>query len=300
MRILIAGVGGLIGSAVAPFLAGQGHTMLRLVRRAPGADEVRWDPDAGTIDAAGLEGFDAVVHVASLPQAMWTPEFKHRMRANRIGATGLLAGALAGCEHKPGVLVCASGQGIYAPAGDTILTEQCPPGTDYLARVQREGEAATAPACDAGIRVVHLRLPTVVGWAGLRAFAPIIRRLGDGRQWFSWVARDELPSIVQHALLTSSLSGAVNAASPNPVRNEAFFVARGRASGRRPLLPLPAFVLRLMLGEMADALALASRRLAPRRLLETGYRFCFPEIEDALRHELAAQKLCQGVPAGIR
>jgi uncharacterized protein (TIGR01777 family) len=210
------------------------------------------------------------------------------MRANRIGTNGLLAGALAGCERKPGVLVCASGQGIYAPAGDAVLTEASPPGTDYLARVQRDGEAATLPACRVGIRVVHLRLPTVLGGAALRAFAPFIRRLVDGRQWFSWVARDEVACIVQHVLLNGALQGPVNAASPSQLRNEVFFAALGRALGRRPLLPVPAFALRLMLGEMADALALASRRLAPRRLLQTGYQFCFPEIEAALRHELAA------------
>jgi hypothetical protein len=286
MRILIAGASGMIGSAVAPSLAEQGHAVVRLVRHTPGEGEIRWDPDAGTVDDMGLEGFDGVVHVASLPQARWTSDYIQRWRDNHVGTNRLLAQTLASRECKPQVLVCASAQGIYAPSAEQILTEDSALGTNILAELLRDGEQATALASAAGIRVVHLRIPTVLGGANLGSMFMNIRRLGSGRQWFSWVARDEMASIVKHALMTDALEGPVNATNPNPVRNAEFFATLGRVLGRRPLLPMPAFLLRLMLGDMADALILASRRIQPRRLLATGYEFRFPALEVALRHEL--------------
>jgi uncharacterized protein (TIGR01777 family) len=294
MRILIAGSSGLIGSAVAPYLASQGHEVVRLVRRVAGAGEVRWDPDGGTIDAAGLEGFDGVVHVASLPQARWTAEFERRMHDNRVQTSRLLAETLAARQRKPRVFVCASGIGYYAPCDDQVLTEESAAGKDFIANLQCDGEAAAAPASAAGIRVVHLRIPTVLGGATLASLVSNIRRgtgpgrLGSGRQWWSWVARDELPIIVQHVLITEALTGPVNATSPNPARNAEFFATLGRVLGRRPRLPMPAFLVRLALGDIADALLLASRRVVPRRLLATGYQFHFPELEAALRHEFQA------------
>jgi len=291
MRVLISGSNGLIGSAVTSYLLDQGHTVTRLVRRTPQAGEVWWDPDGGRIDAAGLEGFDGVVHVASMPwPPHWTDEFKAKMRANRTGTCRLLAETLAECRHKPHVLVCASGMGYYPPSGDQVLDETCPGGDDFIATLQREGEAAAAPANAAGIRVVHLRIPAVIGGATLDSLVASLRcgmgRLGDGRQWSSWVGRDELASIVQYALTTGTLYGPVNAVSPNPVRNAEFTATLGRVVGRRPFLPVPAFLLRMLGGEMAETFALASRRLVPRRLLESGYRFRFSELEAALRHEL--------------
>ena len=286
MRILIAGAGGLIGSAVADHLADQGHTVLRLVRRMPGTDEIAWDPDAGTINADGLEGFDGVVHLASLPQARWTPAFIKRWRANHVGTNRLLGQALSQRKHKPSVFVSASAQGIYAPSGDEILTEDSPLGRDYLAELLRAAEEATKTAGEAGIRVVNLRIPTVLSRASLTTMGSNIRQLGNGQQWFSWIARDEMASIVEHVLVTSMLAGPVNAVSPNPVRNEKFFATLGRLLGRKPRLPIPAFLLRLMLGGMADALMLASRRIVPCRLFESRYAFRFPDLESALRHEL--------------
>ena len=286
MRILMSGTSGMIGSVVAPYLAGQGHEVVRLVRREAGAGEVRWDPDAGTIDAAGAEGFDGVVHVASMPWPLrWTPKFKQQMRENRLGTNRLLAETAAACQRKPRVFVCASGMGIYPSSGDQVLTEDSPLGTDFLAVLQRDGEAATAPASAAGIRVVCLRIPAVLGGAAVRR---AMGRVGDGRQWSSWVSRDELASIVHHVLVTDELAGPVNPVSPNPVRNAEFAATLSRALGAKPGLPIPAFLLRLMVGEMADALILASRRIEPRRLLATGYQFRFPQLEAALRHELSA------------
>jgi uncharacterized protein (TIGR01777 family) len=215
----------------------------------------------------------------------WTSEFKKQMRENRIGTNRLLAETLASCKRKPQVLVCASGMGIYPSSGDQVLTEDSALGTDFLANLQRDSEAATSPASAAGIRVVNLRIPAVLGGAAIRRN---IGRLGSGQQWSSWVARDELANIVNYVLVTDALAGPVNPVSPNPVRNAEYTATLSRILGRKPGLPIPAFLLRLMLGEMGDALILASRRIEPHKLFTTGYQFRFPELEAALRRELRA------------
>ena len=284
MRILITGAGGMIGSAVAPYLASQGHQVVRLVRREPGLCEVRWDPEAGTIDSGGLEGFDGVVHLATLPWPIrWTSKAKQRIRANRMTTNGLLAENLARCRHKPHVLVCASGMGIYPSSGDQVITEEGPLGSDFLAMLQRDGEAVAMEATGAGIRVVNLRIPAVLGGDAIRRG---MGRLGSGQQWSSWISRDELAGIVNYVLLADALVGPVNAVSPNPVRNVEYVNIFSHVLSRKPGPPLPAWLLRLMLGEMADALLLASRRILPCRLLDSGYLFRFPELECALQHEL--------------
>jgi uncharacterized protein (TIGR01777 family) len=286
-RILIAGAGGLLGSAVAGHLAA-GHEVVRLVRRTAGPGEIAWDPDAGTIHRARLDGFDAVIDLATAPwSGRWTKAWKRRMRANRVGSYRLLAEALANASPRPEVLVCASGMGIYAPAGDAVITEESPLADDFLGRLQQDGEAATSAAGEAGIRVVHLRLPMVIGGAALETLATQNRRLGDGQQWSPWVARSEVPRIVAHVLGSHAIAGAVNAASPLPLRNAEMVLAASRVTGREPGRPIPAFVLRGLLGDMATSLMLASRRIAPTRLLETGFSFQNPDFEVALRHELA-------------
>jgi uncharacterized protein len=290
VRVLVAGAGGLIGSVVARDLAVKGHEVVRLVRHEPGRAEVRWDPDAGTIDKNGLEGFDAVIDVASLPwPTRWTSAAKERIYDNRVRSYRLLAEALAGRAHRPDVLICASGMGIYPSSGDEPLTEESPIGSDFLAGLQRDGEAATAAASAAGIRVVHLRITSVIGGANLAAMTSNLRPLGSGRQWWSWVALDEFPAIVEHILGSDAVVGAVNVASPNPVRAAEFTATLGRVLGRRPGRSVPAFLLRLVMGEMAGALLLASRRIEPRRLLRTGYEFRYPELEAAFRHQLGSE-----------
>jgi uncharacterized protein (TIGR01777 family) len=299
LRILIAGAGGLVGSAVAKLLAPD-HEIVRLVRRTAGPGEIAWDPDAGTIDKARLDGFDAVVNMATAPwSGRWTKEWKRRMRANRVGSYRLLAEALAGVSSRPDVLVCASGMGIYAPAGDAVITEESLLADDFLGRLQQDGEAATLAAADAGIRVVHLRLPMVLGGTALETLATHNHRLGNGQQWSPWVARSEVPRIVEHVLASREITGAVNVASPRALRNSEMVYTASRVTGRKPGRPIPAFVLRGLLGgEMVTSLMLASRRISPARLLETGFVFQTPDFEIALRHELTEAGLARVSPVG--
>jgi uncharacterized protein len=284
MKILIAGSKGMIGSAVTRHLIECSHEVARLVRHKSSAGEIWWNPDAGEIDSVGLEGFDGVVHLASMRWPMrWTAKAKQKIRANRLKTNRLLAESLAGCKRPPQVLICASGMGYYPSSGDTVLTENSPVGSSFLARLQQDGEAATTPASEAGIRVVHLRIPPVLGG---RALKQVGFQAGSGQQWASWVGRDELASIIEFALEAESLTGPVNAVSPNPLRNTEFAVASTQALGLKLRGPMPAFLVRLVMGEMGEEFILSSRRIRPAKLLTAGYRFRFPDLAQALRHEM--------------
>jgi uncharacterized protein (TIGR01777 family) len=283
MKILIAGSHGMVGSAVIRHLSECSYEVFRLVRKTPGPCEVWWNPDAGEIDTQGLEGFDGVVHLATMPWPLrWTTKAKEKMRANRLGTNRLLAESLAGCVHKPKVLICASGMGYYPSSGDDILTEDCPAGTSFLARLQQDGEAATLPASEAGIRVLHLRIPPVLGG---HALGQAVLQMGNGQQWTSWIGLHELASIIEFALITETLCGPVNTVSPKPIRNAEFVSICGQVLGTKPRGAMPAFLARLMMGEMADELILASRRMQPAKLIAAGYCFRFPDLADALRYE---------------
>jgi uncharacterized protein len=289
MKILIAGSNGMIGSAATRHLIESGHEVIRLVRHTPGPGEIWWNPDAGEIDTAGMEGFDGVVQLATMPWPMrWTGKAKQRMRANRLATNGLLAESLAGCEHKPRVLICASGMAYYSSSGDTVLTEDSPAGPSFLASLQQDGEAATNPASEAGIRVVHLRIPPVLGGASLLRIG---FQAGEGQQWTSWVGRDELASIIEFALTTEILSGPVNAVSPNPIRNADFATTASRALEQKCGGTMPASLVRLFMGEMGEEFILSSRRIQPAKLLAAGYPFRFPELEGAVRHEWENTKI---------
>jgi uncharacterized protein (TIGR01777 family) len=289
MKILIAGSNGMIGSAVTRHLIENGHEVVRLVRHTPGPGEVWWNPDAGEIDTAGLEGFDGVVQLATMPWPMrWTGKARQRMRANRLATNGLLAESLARSEHKPRALICASGMGYYPSSGDAVLTEESPAGPSFLASLQQDGEAATAPASEAGIRVVHLRIPPVLGGPALLRIG---FQAGEGQQWTSWVGRDELAYIIEFALTTETLSGPVNAVSPNPVRNAEFAMTASRALEQKCGGTMPATLVRLFMGEMGEELILSSRRIQPAKLLAAGYSFRFPELEGAVRHEWESTKI---------
>lgn len=284
MKILIAGASGMIGSVAASYLASQGHEVLRLVRRNPGSGEIYWDPQEGHIDRSGLEGFDGVVHLASMAWPMrWTSRNKKKIYENRISTNSLLAEALVRCQRKPQVLICASGMGIYPDSGNQILTEDSPIGADFLAHLQYAGERAVTLAASAGIRVVNLRIPAVLGGERLRRN---MGRIGSGRQWTSWIGLEELAYIIEYILISENLSGPVNPVSQSPVSNAEFTATLNRLLGRKPSMPIPALLLRIMLGEMAEALILASRRIIPRKLLDADYSFRFPDLETAIRYEL--------------
>ena len=298
--VAVTGSRGLVGSALAPALAAAGHRVLRLVRGgaaapAVGARVAHWDPESGALDSSALAGVDAVVRLAgeSVAGGRWTEAKKRRIRSSRVDGTRGLAASLARLERPPRVLVSASAVGYYGDRGAELLREGSAPGTGFLAEVCQEWETATEPAARARIRVVRLRIGMVVSRRGgaLAAMLTPFRLgaggpVGGGAQWVSWIAIDDLVAAILHALDTASLAGAVNAVAPEPVQNRELARTLGRVLGRPALLPLPAFAARLLLGQMADELLLASARVEPARLQATGFAFRHPTLEDALRHEL--------------
>jgi len=293
MRIAVTGSTGLVGSAVVERLRKESHEVVRVVRSGRGTAErtIRWDPMKGSIEAAVLEGFDAVIHLAgeNISSGRWTAARKAAIRDSRVKGTALLCAALAGCADPPKTLISASATGYYGDRGEEPLTEDSPPGAGFLSDVCREWEGACDPAARKGIRVVNLRAGVVLAAKGgaLAKMLPLFRAglggvLGSGRQYVSWVALDDLVGIVLHALAREELRGPVNAVAPRPVTNRELTSALARRLSRPAFLPVPAFALRLALGEMADALLLSGARVTSRRLEETGYRFLHPGIEEAL------------------
>lgn len=298
MKILVSGASGFVGSRLTAALADDGHQVTRFVRSQaePERTEIPWDPAVGRLEPSTLEGFDAVVHLAgeSIADGRWTDAKKARIRDSRVQGTQLLAQTLARLDARPKVLVTASAIGFYGDRGDDELDEQSRPGSGFLADVCRQWESATEPAVEAGVRVVPLRFGLVLGSAGgaLAKMLPIFRLglggpLGNGRQYVSWITLDDVTGAIQHAIATESLRGPVNAVAPHPVTNREFTRALGRALRRPALLPAPAFALRLILGQMADELLLASARVLPRRLLDSGFAFLDVTVETALGRLLA-------------
>ncbi|HNR30910.1 MAG TPA: TIGR01777 family oxidoreductase [Candidatus Hydrogenedentes bacterium] len=298
MRILVTGSTGLVGEAVVARLHARGDVPVRLVRGdGPFAETTaQWDPARGNIDVDGIEGLDAVVHLAgeNIASGRWTAERKARIRESRVGGTRLLCEALAKTKQPPPVLISASAIGYYGDRGEELLDETSPPADDFLAEVCKAWEAATAPAVEAGIRVVHLRIGAVLsakGGALARMVTPFKLGLGgvvgNGRQYMSWIAIDDLVTAIDHCIACDTLVGPVNAMAPNPVTNREFTKALGKVMRRPTLLPMPAFAVRLALGEMGIALLLTSTRATPKRLLDSDFVFRHPHIEGALRALLA-------------
>ena len=294
MNVLISGAAGLIGSALVPELEAKGHTVTRLSRSRSGANTIRWDPSAGTIDG-DLEGTEAVVHLAgeSIAQGRWSPDKKRRILDSRVQGTSLIAERISALATPPEVMVSISAVGYYGDRGEEVLTEESAPGADFLARVCREWEAAAEPARRTGIRVVHPRLGIVLSPQGgaLGTTLPIFKlggggRIGSGRQWWSWVALDDVVGSIVHVLTDKTVEGPVNVGSPNPMTNAEYTKVLGKVLGRPAVLPLPAPAARIMLGEVANALLLASQRMQPARLQATGYAFRYPQLVGALRHLL--------------
>jgi uncharacterized protein (TIGR01777 family) len=294
-RIAVAGASGLIGSALVRSLVADGHDVVRLVRRpARGGDEVRWDPERQYVDAAGLVGCDAVVNLAGagVGDRRWTEEYKKTLRDSRVLGTAALAEAVAGLDVPPRVYVGGSATGFYGDTGDRAVDEGAPPGDGFLAGLCVEWEEAAAPVQQAGVRTVFARTGLVVargGGAWGRLF-PLFRaglggRLGDGRQYWSFIALHDEVVALRHLIDTESLSGPVNLTAPQPLTNREITAAMGRVLHRPTPFPVPAAVLRAVLGEMAGDV-LGSARVLPGRLLESGFRFAFPGIEDAVRAAL--------------
>lgn len=295
MHIAVTGASGLLGSALLSFLSGGGHRLTRLVRpgATAGAAVIEWDPQTGRLEAGALEGLDGVVHLAgeNIAAKRWTAGQKARIRDSRVAPTQLLSETLARLSRPPKVLVCASAIGLYGDRGAELMAEDSPAGSGFLAEVCEAWEAASQAARDAGIRTVLLRIGVVLSPAGgalARMLLPFRLGaggvIGTGEQYWSWIGLDDVVGAIHHALLTATLEGPVNAVAPQPVTNREFTKTLGRVLSRPTLLPLPGFVARLALGEMADDLLLSSTRVEPARLLASGYSFRHPELEGALRH----------------
>lgn len=294
MDVLISGAGGLIGTALRRALAARGDRVVTLKRGAiSGGDVVGWDLDQRTIDAPALEGLDAVVHLAGegIGEKKWSDEQKRRILESRTKGTELLVGALATRERKPRVLVSASAIGYYGNRGDEVLTETSAPGDDFLAHVCEQWEACTTPAADAGIRTVNARTGIVLapkGGALGRMLTPfklgLGGRIGNGRQYMSWVAIDDEVGAILHAIDHDTVRGPMNVTAPNPVPNAEFTSTLGKVLHRPTVLPTPLAPLKVIYGgELVESLLLYSQRVQPAVLEATGYTFRHPTLEGALR-----------------
>ena len=297
MTILITGASGLVGRALIPFLRNAGHTILTLSRSPKEGDEsaLTWDPDEGQVNLSNSGTIDAVVHLAgeNIASGRWTKKVKDRIYYSRKKGTRLLADALAKLSKPPKVLVSASGINYYESSPLITHTEDGPPGTSFLSEVCRVWEGETWPATDAGIRTVQLRIGVVLSAAGgalakmklpfqLGGGGPI----GNGRQRMSWISIDDLVDIIHRAIVDEKMNGPVNAVAPQVVSNAEFGKTLGKVLNRPAILPMPAFVLRKLVGELADEALLSDFAVAPQRLNEAGYTFRFTDLEDALRHLL--------------
>lgn len=305
MRIAIAGSSGVIGSALVEALQARGDEVIRLVRPDTVGVGISWDPGAGTIDAAALEGVDVVVNLAgrSIGAERWTPAEKQALWDSRVGATRLLAETLAGLDAPPALLVNASAIGVYGNRGDDEVTEGEPAGEGFLAEMAAAWEEATAPAAAGGIGVALLRTGIVLspdGGALGRLLAPFGPRwlspyrwgvggvVGRGNQWWSWISQDDVTRAILH-VIDRRLTGPVNLTAPRPVTHRTFIKALGKALRRPTVLPIPPFVLRLVLGsELASALVLEGQRVFPTRLLDSGFTFTATDVESALGEALSA------------
>ena len=297
MDVVISGSRGLIGSAVSESLKADGHRVIPLVRPGSSQQGIRWDPDAGDIDTAGLEGVDAVVHLAGegIASHRWTDEQRRRILNSRVRGTTVLSEALAGLASRPKVLVSGSAVGWYGDRGDTELTEASTGGDDFLAGVCRAWEASTATAQAAGVRTVHIRSGVVLSGTGgalPKQLLPFKLGLGgpagSGRQWLSWISLDDEVGAIRYVLDHDVLSGPVNLTAPAPCTNAEFARALGRALHRPTVLRIPRLVTKLPLGvgDLVESLLFTSARVLPKALIGHGYDFRHADVDAALRAAL--------------
>lgn len=301
MKVLVSGATGLIGTALVEEMARQGHTVYSLTRdpsRAKGP-AVQWDPSSKSIDTSKLEGIEAVVHLAgeNIGTGRWSAKKKERIRSSRVEGTRFLSESLAKLQSPPSVFVSASAIGYYGSRGDEKLREDSPMGSGFLAEICRDWEAATAPLSGTSTRVNHARFGIVLSTKG-GALAEMLTPfklgaggiIGDGKQYYSWIAIDDAVGGLMHILTEVKQLGPVNVVAPNPKTNAEFTKTLGKVLHRPTIAPMPKIAARLVFGkEKADELLLASARVEPAKLLETGYIFKYPELEGALEHILASE-----------
>lgn len=296
MRIAVTGATGLIGSALVRDLRADGHEVVRFVRRAAAAaDEARWDPAAGYVDPAGLAGCGAVVHLAGagVGDHRWTDAYKREIRDSRVNGTAAMARAIAAMAEPPEAFVCGTAIGYYGDTGDRAVDESAPAGEGFLPEVCIAWEAAAAPALDAGVRTVFARTGLVVaaeGGAWGKLF-PIFKagiggRLGNGRQYWSHISMHDELAALRYVLDTPSMTGPVNLTAPEPLTNREVTAAMGRVLHRPAVFAVPAPAMRVVLGEFAQDV-LGSQRVRPARLLESGFVFRYPGIDESIRAALA-------------
>ena len=296
MKVLVTGATGLVGTALVGSLRENGHDVMRLTRAdAQEADDVTWNPDSRELPRSRLEGLDAVIHLAgeNIAAKRWNSAVKERLRRSRVQTTQFLCETLCQLQRPPKTLLCASAIGYYGNRGQEILTETATAGTGFLADLVRDWEAACEPMRNIGTRVVNLRIGVVLSpkGGGLAAMLTPFRMglggvVGGGRQYWSWVALDDVVGAIQHCLAHPKLTGPVNVTAPGPVTNQEFTRTLGRVLGRPTIVPMPAFAARIVLGEMANDLLLGSARVMPNRLSEANFQFQYPSLEGALRHLL--------------
>jgi len=293
LRVAISGSSGLIGSQLCPFLANLGHEIIPLVR-SPDDNPNSVAVWSGSEEVEKLSGVDVVVHLAGKPivGSRWSDKVKSQIRDSRVAPTRELCESLAGLQQRPKLLICASATGIYGNRGEELLDERSPPSDDFLADVVSQWEAACQGAIDAGIRVVHARFGIILspdGGALKQMLLPAKLfggSLGDGSQWWSWIALEDALGAIDHAITDPSLSGPINVVSPEPIRNRDFAKTLGKVLGRPAIFPAPAFMLRIALGEMADALLLSSARVTPTKLIESGYQYRYTELEGSIEESV--------------
>jgi uncharacterized protein len=291
-RIAITGASGFVGTHLVVRLQQRGDEVFRLVRSRPTSEhEIFWNPATGEIDAAALEGMDAVVHLAgvSIASGLWTAKRKRAIRSSRVDGTALLSQTLARLEQPPEVLVSTSAIGYYGDGGERVMTEKTLPGNDFLAEVCRAWEGAAKPAAAAGIRVVHPRFGLVL--SGDSGILPVMSlpfklgvggAIGSGDQYMSWIMIEDLVQVLVESIDNDALEGPVNAVAPDPVTNMEFTKAMGRVLHRPTFMKVPAFAAKAVGGELVEQLILASQRVMPTRLEAIGFEFMYPTIDDAL------------------
>ena len=296
-KIVVTGASGLVGTPLVNSLEAAGHQVLRAVRREvrDPAKELFWDPSAGEIDRDKLAGADAVIHLAgaNIAGKRWTEAYKQVLIDSRVDGTTLVSEAIAALDPKPRVLACASAIGYYGNRGVEVLDESSSTGDAFLPEVCLQWERACQPARDAGIRVANMRLGVVLSPEGgaLAKMLPPFKLgaggvLGNGKQYFSWISLDDAVEAIEHVLETEQINGPVNLVAPTPVTNREFTKTLGKVLSRPTFVPMQARMAKLALGEMADALLLASTPVDPRVLRETQFQFQHPTVESALRNLL--------------